>query len=190
MLASAIVMKLQPLVSRESSPLDPAVVTVGSFHAGAKHNIIPDEARLQLTVRSYSDESRKLLLDGIARIARGEALAAGMPEERMPRVSVEETFTPATYNDPAFAEKIAAAFKDVAAVVQADGDDLVGIGNDRQEFDVGEAVIGAFARCRRGDFFQRIGGNRLAQGLRSTRQGRCVDDAVVGDDAKGFGSID
>lgn len=110
-LASSIVMKLQTLVSRESDPLDPAVVTVGSFHAGAKHNIIPDEARLQLTVRSYSDESRKLLLDGIARIARGEALAAGMPEERMPRVSVEETFTPATYNDPAFAEKIAAAFK-------------------------------------------------------------------------------
>src|SRR3546814_8146805 len=61
-LASAIVMKLQTLVRRESSPLDPAVVTVGSLHAGDKHNIIPDEAKLQLTVRSYSDVSRKLLL--------------------------------------------------------------------------------------------------------------------------------
>ena len=109
-LASAIVMKLQTLVSRESSPLDPAVVTVGSFHAGAKHNIISDEAKLQLTVRSYSDESRKLLLDGIARIARGEAIAAGMSEDRMPIVSVEETYTPATYNDPDFTTRVMAGF--------------------------------------------------------------------------------
>ena len=70
-LASAIVMKLQTLVSRELSPLEPGVVTVGSFRAGSKHNIISDEAKLQLTVRSYTDEARKLLLDGIARIARG-----------------------------------------------------------------------------------------------------------------------
>ena len=109
-LASAIVMKLQTLVSRESSPLDPAVVTVGSFHAGAKHNIISDEARLQLTVRSYSDESRKMLLDGIARIARGEAVAAGMPEDRMPVVTTEETYTPATFNEPEFTESIMAGF--------------------------------------------------------------------------------
>lgn len=107
-LASAIVMKLQTLVSRESSPLDPAVVTVGSFHAGAKHNIISDEAKLQLTVRSYSDESRKALLDGIARIARGEAMAAGMPEDKMPTVSVAEQYTPATFNDPDFTETIMA----------------------------------------------------------------------------------
>ncbi len=99
-LASAIVMKLQTLASRESSPLDPVVVTVGSFHAGAKHNIISDEAKLQLTVRSYSDESRKLLLDGIARIARGEAIAAGMPDDLMPIVNVIEPYTPATYNTP------------------------------------------------------------------------------------------
>lgn len=110
-LASAIVMKLQTLVSRESSPLDPAVVTVGSFHAGAKHNIIPDEAKLQLTVRSYSDESRKLLLDGIARIAQGEAIAAGLPNDRMPVVSVEDTYTPATFNDPDFTQEVMARFR-------------------------------------------------------------------------------
>ncbi|NVD43684.1 amidohydrolase [Qipengyuania atrilutea] len=108
-LASAMVMKLQTLVSRESSPLDPAVVTVGSFHAGAKHNIISDEAKLQLTVRSYTDESRKLLLDGIKRIARGEAVAAGMPDEKMPVVEVrEDEFTPATYNSPEFTEAVMA----------------------------------------------------------------------------------
>ena len=105
-LASAIVMKLQTLVSRESSPLDPAVVTVGSFLAGAKHNIIPDEAKLQLTVRSYSDESRKLLLDGIERIVAGEAMAAGMPEDRMPEVNVILPYTPSTYNTPAFTEQV------------------------------------------------------------------------------------
>jgi len=110
-LASAIVMKLQTLVSRETSPLDPAVVTVGSFHAGAKHNIISDEAKLQLTVRSYSDESRKLLLDGIARIARGEAMAAGMPEDKMPLVTVEDPYTPSTYNDPDFTETVMGHFR-------------------------------------------------------------------------------
>lgn len=93
-LASAIVMKLQTVVSRNSSPLDPAVITVGSFHAGAKHNIISDEARLQLTVRSYSDESRQLLLDGIRRVARGEAITAGLPDDLMPTVTVEDPYTP------------------------------------------------------------------------------------------------
>ncbi|MEO5973514.1 MAG: amidohydrolase [Sphingomicrobium sp.] len=98
-LASRIVTTLQTLVSRENDPANPAVVTVGSFLAGAKHNIISDEAKLQLTVRSYTPEVRKLLLDGIKRIARGEAIAAGMPEDRMPVVTVrEEMYTPATFN--------------------------------------------------------------------------------------------
>lgn len=110
-LASAIVMRLQTLVSREQNPLEPAVVTVGSFHAGAKHNIISDEAKLQLTVRSYSDESRKALLDGIVRIARGEAMTAGLPETHMPVVTWEENYTPATYNDPGFSEDIAAVMR-------------------------------------------------------------------------------
>ncbi len=111
-LASAIVMRLQTLVSREMSPLDPGVVTVGSFLAGAKHNIISDEAKLQLTVRSYSDANRKLLLDGIARIARGEAIAAGLSDDLMPVVEVQEDFTPATFNDPDLAEQLVARFGD------------------------------------------------------------------------------
>ena len=98
-LASRIVTTLQTLVSRENDPSQPAVVTVGSFLAGAKHNIISDEAKLQLTVRSYTPEVRKLLLDGIKRIARGEAIAAGMPEDKMPVVTVREAeYTPATFN--------------------------------------------------------------------------------------------
>ena len=98
-LASRIVTTLQTLVSRENDPSNPAVVTVGSFLAGAKHNIISDEAKLQLTVRSYTPEVRKLLLDGIKRIVRGEAIAAGMPDAKMPIVTVrEEMYTPSTFN--------------------------------------------------------------------------------------------
>ena len=109
--ASSIVMRLQTLVSRELNPTDSAVVTVGSFQAGAKHNIIPDEARLQLTVRSYEDKTRQHLLDGIARIAKGEAIAAGMPEDRMPKVTVQDPYTPATYNTPEFTETVMAGLK-------------------------------------------------------------------------------
>jgi amidohydrolase len=97
-LASRIVMALQTLVSRENDPSEPAVVTVGSFNAGTKGNIIPDEAKLALTVRSYSAETRKLLLDGIARIARGEAIAAGLPEDKMPVVTATDISTSATFN--------------------------------------------------------------------------------------------
>jgi len=110
-IAANIVTRLQTLVSRELNPLDPAVVTVGSFQAGAKHNIIPDEARLQITVRSYTDAARKQLLDGIARIAKGEALAAGIPEDKLPKVTVQDPYTPATYNTPEFTEKVMAGLK-------------------------------------------------------------------------------
>ena len=109
-LASKIVGALQTLVSRELDPQTPAVVTVGSFRAGAKHNIIPDEATLLLTVRSYSDETRAKLLKGIERIALGEAVASGFPADRMPVVTVKDEFTPATYNTPVLTERMAALF--------------------------------------------------------------------------------
>jgi hippurate hydrolase len=98
-LASRIVGTLQTLVSRELDPQDAAVVTVGSFQSGTKHNIISDEAKLLLTVRSYNEKTRSLLLSGIERIARGEAIAAGVPEDRMPVVTIRRgEFTPAAVN--------------------------------------------------------------------------------------------
>ncbi|MEO6255503.1 MAG: amidohydrolase, partial [Sphingomicrobium sp.] len=110
-LAARIVTTLQTLVSRENDPANPAVVTVGSFHAGAKHNIISDEAKLQLTVRSYTPEVRKLLLDGIKRIARGEAIAAGVPEDRMPIVTTRDAeFTPSTFNTDKLSARALALF--------------------------------------------------------------------------------
>jgi hippurate hydrolase len=111
-LASAIVIRLQTLASREIDPLDPVVVTVGSFHAGTKHNIIPGETRLELTVRSYSDETRARLLDGIRRIAQGEARAAGLPEERLPQVTVKEPYTRSTYNSPELTRAFVAAMRE------------------------------------------------------------------------------
>lgn len=107
-LGARIVTTLQTLVSREQDPLDPAVVTVGSFLGGAKHNIIPDRAKLLLTVRSYSDETREKLIKGIERVARGEGIAAGLPDDKLPKVTVADEFTPSTYNPPAFAEKMGA----------------------------------------------------------------------------------
>jgi hippurate hydrolase len=110
-LAARIVGSLQTLVSRENNPQSPAVVTVGSFHSGAKHNIISDEATMLLTVRSYSDETRRLLLDGIKRVVRGEAIAAGMPDDRMPVVTVREAEgTPATFNTDTITTSTAALF--------------------------------------------------------------------------------
>lgn len=111
-LAARIVMGLQTIVSREVPPVEDAVVTVGSFHGGAKHNIIPDEAKLKITVRSYKPEIRRLVLAAIERTALGEAQAAGFPEDLMPIVKVDEReFTPATYNDPEFVARIDARFR-------------------------------------------------------------------------------
>ncbi|MBO9575480.1 MAG: amidohydrolase [Sphingobium sp.] len=105
-LGSRIVTTLQTLISRENDPQTPAVVTVGSFVGGTKHNIIPDQAKLLITIRSFSDEVRARLLDGIKRVARGEAIAAGVPEDRMPIVSIEPNYTPSTYNAPELGDRL------------------------------------------------------------------------------------
>lgn len=106
-LASELVLALQTIVSRENRPLDPAVVTVGSLHGGTKHNIIPEEVHLQITVRAYKEEVRKRILASIERIARGLAVAAGLPEERMPIIKADETeYTAATYNNPALTQRV------------------------------------------------------------------------------------
>ncbi|PXA98801.1 amidohydrolase [Nostoc sp. 3335mG] len=110
-LGSRIVVGLQTLVSRETDPQEAAVVTVGSFHAGAKPNIIPENGLMQLTVRSYSPEVRKNLLEGIARTARGEAIAMNLPEDKMPVVTVKEGFTPATFNTTPLTGRLTDLFK-------------------------------------------------------------------------------
>lgn len=111
-LAAQTIMALQTIVSRETDPLESAVVTVGSVHGGTKHNIISDEVKLQLTVRSFSDEVRANTLASIRRIVRGQAISAGIPEDRLPEVQINEReFTPSTYNNPELARRLGDAFK-------------------------------------------------------------------------------
>src|SRR3989454_4404417 len=109
-MAAQIILALQTIVSRENSPLDPAVVTVGSIHGGTKRNIIPDEVVLQLTIRTYKEEVRQHILAAIERIAKGIAAAAGVPDDRAPILRViESEGAPSLYNDPQLTERIATA---------------------------------------------------------------------------------
>ncbi|MEO1135673.1 MAG: amidohydrolase, partial [Pseudomonadota bacterium] len=111
-ISSQIVNALQTLVSREIDPQDAGVVTVGAFQAGYKHNIIPDQAHLQLTVRSYEDDVRKTLLDGIKRIAEAQARAAGLPDDLMPEIKIESDYTPSTFNDEELTARVMGAVAD------------------------------------------------------------------------------
>jgi hippurate hydrolase len=138
-IAARVVMALQTLVARETNPIDPAVITVGSFHGGSKHNIIPDEAKLQLTVRSYKDEVRKHLLAGIERIAKAEAEAAGAPK---PPTVVFSEGTPAMYNDPALVQRVVAAFEKTFGKDNVERTDPAMGGEDFSEF--GRAGVPSF----------------------------------------------
>jgi hippurate hydrolase len=108
--AAQVVMALQTIVSRENSPLDPAVVTVGSIHGGTRYNIIPDEVDLQLTVRTYKEDVRQRILASIERIVKGAALTANIPADRAPIVKVSEG-TKSTYNEPKLFERLLPAFR-------------------------------------------------------------------------------
>ncbi|MCF6436839.1 amidohydrolase [Pseudoalteromonas sp. MMG022] len=111
-LASRIVLALQTITSREISPLQPSVITVGSIHGGSKHNIISNEVKLQLTLRSYDPKVREQQIATIERMTKGIALSAGLPEDMAPRVYVNTDETiPSTYNDPDLAAKVTDAIK-------------------------------------------------------------------------------
>jgi amidohydrolase len=113
-LAANIVMQLQTIVAREVSPFDQAVLTVGTIHGGLKRNIIPDEVKLELNLRAYKEDVRQAMIEAIARISRAAALGAGLPEDRLPVVTVLETeFAPVVRNDPALTERMTATFQRV-----------------------------------------------------------------------------
>ena len=111
-LSAEIITAWQTIASRENNPVDPIVVTVGSIHGGTKHNIIPDEVKMQLTVRSYKADVRERVLAAIERIAKGTATAAGLPPDKLPEVVVrKDEFTPATYNNPELTKRLVAVWK-------------------------------------------------------------------------------
>ena len=138
--AAEVVVALQTIVSRENSPLDPVVVTVGAIHGGTKRNVIPDQVNLLLTVRTFKPEVRKRVLASIERVAKGIAMAAGIPEDRAPIVEVVRAESAeSTYNDPALTERLARALKagmGATNVVQIDplmvSEDFGRFGLDRQ----------------------------------------------------------
>lgn len=109
-MAAQLVLALQTVMSREKSPFDPAVVTVGSIHGGSAHNIIPDEVRLELTIRTYDKKVREKIFQAIERITKGVAQMAGVPEDRAPIVNFR-LGSPATYNNPELSESIARVWK-------------------------------------------------------------------------------
>jgi amidohydrolase len=111
-LAAEMINQWQTIASRENNPLDPIVVTVGSIHGGTKHNIIPDEVKMQLTVRTYKADVRERVLAAIERIAKGCATAAGVPPDKMPTVIVvRDQFAPAMYNNPELTKRLVAVWK-------------------------------------------------------------------------------
>ncbi|MCA9137040.1 MAG: amidohydrolase [Planctomycetales bacterium] len=127
-LGSQIVLALQTLVSREIAPREPGVVTVGSFHAGTKHNIISDKAHLQLTVRSTSPETRKTLLDGIHRIAKNMGRVAGLPDDKLPEVVVSDESVPPKSNTPELARRLRKAWQEKIGAAEVIDEPSKGMG--------------------------------------------------------------
>lgn len=143
-LSSEIVLALQTIASRENNPLDPIVITVGSIHGGTKHNIIPDDVKMQLTVRTYKSEVRERTLAAIERITKGIATTAGIQPENMPVVEVlRDQFTPATYNNPELTKRLVAVWKKTLGADNVEMVDPTMGGEDFSEFSLPDHSIPA-----------------------------------------------
>ncbi|MEP6937107.1 MAG: amidohydrolase [Chthoniobacterales bacterium] len=143
-LSAEIINAWQTIASRENNPLDPIVVTVGSIHGGTKHNIISDEVKMQLTVRTYKKEVRDKVLAAIEQIAKGAAIAAGVPPDRMPIVEVDRDSTPATYNNPELTKRVTAALKTGLGSENVIAKDPTMGGEDFSEYSLPDHSIPAF----------------------------------------------
>jgi amidohydrolase len=111
-LSAEMINMWQTIASRENNPLDPIVITVGSIHGGTKHNIIPNEVKMQLTVRTYKSDVRERVLAAIEQIAKGCAVAGGWPQDKLPQVHVRrDEFVPATYNNPELTKRLIGNWK-------------------------------------------------------------------------------
>jgi amidohydrolase len=143
-LAAEMINAWQTIASRENNPLDPIVVTVGSIHGGTKHNIIGDETKMQLTLRTYKSDVRDRVLAAIDRIAKGIATAGGVPPERAPIVNVlKDQFTPATYNNPELTKRLIAAWKKLLGNENVEIVDATMGGEDFSEYSLPDHSIPA-----------------------------------------------
>jgi hippurate hydrolase len=160
--AAQFILAIQTIVSREISPFDPSVVTVGSIHGGTRYNIIPDEVHLQLTVRTYKEEVRQHILAALERMAQGIAAADGIPASRAPIVTASASeYTPATYNNPQLTMRLAAVFRsalgaenvvEVPAIMASE--DFCRFGLENRQIPICQFALGAvdpakFAESRR-----------------------------------------
>ena len=143
-LAAEMINAWQTIASRENNPLDPIVVTVGSIHGGTKHNIIPDEVKMQLTVRTYKSDVRDRVLKAIDEIAKGIASAGGVPADRAPLVNVlKDQFTPATYNNPDLTKRLVAVWKNALGADNVEIVDPTMGGEDFSEYSLPDHSIPA-----------------------------------------------
>jgi amidohydrolase len=143
-LSAEIINAWQTIVSRENNPLDPVVVTVGSIHGGTKHNIIPDEVKMQVTVRTYKADVRERVLAAIERIAKGCAQAAGLPPDKFPEVRVlRDEFTPATYNNPELTKRLVPVWKKALGDKNVEMVDATMGGEDFSEYSLPDHSIPA-----------------------------------------------
>ncbi|MGC1323517.1 MAG: amidohydrolase [Candidatus Udaeobacter sp.] len=143
-LAAEIINAWQTIASRENNPLDPIVVTVGSIHGGTKHNIIPDEVKMQVTVRTYKSKVRERVLADIDRIAKGCAAAAGIPTDLAPIVSVSKDFvTAGMYNNPELTKRLVAVWKKSLGEQNVEIVDAVMGGEDFSEYSLPDHSIPA-----------------------------------------------
>ncbi len=143
-LSAEIINALQTIASRENNPLDPIVITVGSIHGGTKHNIIPDEVKMQLTVRTYKPDVRERVLAAIDRIAKGIAMTGGVPPERAPIVTLrKDEFCPATYNNPDLTKRLVAVWRNSLGSENVDMVDPTMGGEDFSEYSLPDHSIPA-----------------------------------------------
>jgi hippurate hydrolase len=166
-IAARIVTTLQTLVSRELDPQDSGVVTVGAINGGFKHNIIPDEVSMQLTVRSFADTTRDKLLKGIERIARAESMAAGLDGDKAISIRVKDDYTPSLYNEPKLVERIQAVLEKVTGpgkIVTAEptmgGEDFARFGRTADKIPTMLFWLGAVSQAKY-DASQKPGGAPL-----------------------------
>src|SRR5213595_1084731 len=144
-LAAEMINQWQTIASRENNPIDPIVITVGSIHGGTKHNIISDEVKMQLTVRTYKQEVSDRVLIAIERIAKGIATTAGVSPDRAPIVQVEkDQYTPATYNNPELTKRVSAALKTSIGADNVIAKDPTMGGEDFSEYSLPDHSIPAF----------------------------------------------
>src|ERR1700745_3956699 len=143
-LAAEIINAWQTIVSRENNPLDPVVITVGSIHGGTKRNIIPDDVKMQITVRTYKPKVRERVLADIDRIAKGCAAAAGIPPDLAPIISVsKDLVAPATYNNPELTKRRVAVWKKVLGGENVEIVDPTMVGDDFSEYSLPDHPIPA-----------------------------------------------